>query len=480
MTDRNHGYDFVYLKNTVGAPLADALAQLALDQPEDPIEYVGNYLLKYVSNERQRTERMIQSRVRKTEADFAAEEVARKLAAAQKVKDALNEAILADNATREEILSANDWDVLCRVAMNKLAAATHAEACYLGRRVTDADGANFIQWFAATDSSKAVVDKFVGEETGFTFDVLKEVELDPPAVDAEGNPVPPAIPPFVHVENVIREPRIKYFGIPRMGAYLVKGIKLNSYLHDDVAQGDAMPTVESWLIVAVDTLGAARPFNGDNIREFLKWTATLGEAVEQYEKRTAVAQIELRKVDERDVKGKLDAIKETIAANETRVANAVEGIDDEARKAVEEATVKAQLVHDLLTSHLDALHIVGTSLIPFKAPVLKTLAAGLVLLGDDGFAKKDVVNAATLLPSWDKLRPWLTNAHLVPRVQAFQVRSVPLAAVALAKELLGDVGADDVELPAPSVLVLYMWIQTMCATAEALEEARLRAENPDE
>ncbi|ETV89907.1 hypothetical protein H310_15251 [Aphanomyces invadans] len=479
MTDRNHGYDFVYLKNTVGAPLAEALAQVALDQPDDPIEFVGSYLLKHVANERQRTERMIQSRVHKTEADFAAEEAAKKVAAAQKVKDDLNAAILADSATREELLSASDWDVLCRVGMTKLAAATQAEACYLGRRVADADGANFIQWFAATDSSKCVVDKFVGEETGFTFDVLKEVEVDPPEVDADGNSIPPAIPPFIHVENVIREPRIKYFGIPRMGAYLVKGIKYNSFLHDDVVQGDSMPAVESWLIVAVDTLGAARPFTPDNIREFLKWSLTLGEAVELYEKRTAVAQIELRKVDERDVKTKLDAIKDTLAANDTRVANAVEGIEDEARKAFEEATVKAQLINDLLVAQLDALHIVGTSLIPFKAPVLKTLAAGLVLLGN-GFSKRDTVNAATQMPSWDKIRPWLVNTVLAPKVQAFQVSAVSVATVAQAREVLGDVVADDVELPAPSILVLHTWIQTMCAAADVLEEARVRAENPDE
>ena len=54
MADRGYGYDYLYLKNTVGGPLAEALAQLSLDQPEDPVEYVGKFLLKHVANERLR------------------------------------------------------------------------------------------------------------------------------------------------------------------------------------------------------------------------------------------------------------------------------------------------------------------------------------------------------------------------------------------------------------------------------------------
>ncbi|KAF0683890.1 Aste57867_24117 [Aphanomyces stellatus] len=480
MTDRGHGYDFVYLKNTVGAPLAEALAQLALDQPDDPIDYVGNYLLKFVSNERERTERMIASRMRKTEADIAADIAAKKDEVAQKAKQAVHEALLADNATREVLLNSTDFTELCAVALAKLAAATKAEAAYLGRRVTDAEGANLIQWFAATPSSMCVLEKFVGEETGFTFDALKEVEPSADApMDADGNPPPPAIPSYLHVENVIREPRLKYFGIPRMGAYLVKGIKYNSFLHDDVVQADAMPAVESWLLVAVDTMGQARPFSNEQIHEFTKWAATTCEAIESYEKRTAVAQIELRKVDERDVKPKLDAVKESLQANDTRVANAVEAIEDDAVKSVQEATIKAQLATEMLATQIEGLHIVGTSLIPFKAPILKTLAAGLVLLGVVA-TKAHVVNAATNLPHWDKIRTFVTNVQLTPKLQAFALETVSPTAVALAKELVGETAADDVELPSPAVLALLSWIQTVCASADVLAEAAVRQQEQDE
>ena len=38
-------HDSDYLKETVGEVLSDALAAVAIQQPADPIEFIGNYLL---------------------------------------------------------------------------------------------------------------------------------------------------------------------------------------------------------------------------------------------------------------------------------------------------------------------------------------------------------------------------------------------------------------------------------------------------
>ena len=42
--------DAAYLKSTVGAVLANALAFVATQQPEDPIECIANFLRKHSSN----------------------------------------------------------------------------------------------------------------------------------------------------------------------------------------------------------------------------------------------------------------------------------------------------------------------------------------------------------------------------------------------------------------------------------------------
>ena len=43
-------YDSEYLKESVGDVLAEALAQVSIHQPADPIEFVGRYLLNADAN----------------------------------------------------------------------------------------------------------------------------------------------------------------------------------------------------------------------------------------------------------------------------------------------------------------------------------------------------------------------------------------------------------------------------------------------
>mmetsp|Transcript_22428 Transcript_22428/g.29086 ORF Transcript_22428/g.29086 Transcript_22428/m.29086 type:complete len:114 (-) Transcript_22428:1381-1722(-) len=44
--------DSSFLKETVGAPLIEALTSMAVEQPSDSVEYIGNYLLNYVERKK--------------------------------------------------------------------------------------------------------------------------------------------------------------------------------------------------------------------------------------------------------------------------------------------------------------------------------------------------------------------------------------------------------------------------------------------
>lgn len=44
--------DVQYLKDNVGPVLTEALVQLAIDQPEDAVDFVGTFLLRYVENQK--------------------------------------------------------------------------------------------------------------------------------------------------------------------------------------------------------------------------------------------------------------------------------------------------------------------------------------------------------------------------------------------------------------------------------------------
>ncbi|EQC35039.1 hypothetical protein SDRG_07279 [Saprolegnia diclina VS20] len=475
MAEAAHGYDFVYLKTAVGAPLAEALAQLALDQPEDPIEYVGKYLLKYVANEKKRHERASVTVRRKTDSQVLAEEEAKRNESLRKLKLAHDEALIAESTTRELLQKTDDVDILCKLVISKLLLATGAEACYLGRKVSDAEGANFIEWFASSENSTCVLGKFISEETGFTYDILREVE-DPNATpDEEGNLPPPAIPSFLHVENVIREPRLKYFGIPRMGAYLVRGLRYNMYLHDDIVQlsSDSISTIESWLVIAVDTIGQARPFSPENIEAFLKWSSAFADAFEQYEKRAYTAQVEWKRAEDKEAKGALDELRDAVSTSDARIASVLEPIEDENAKALQEATMKCDALATIVaTKYLTQIGKLAAYLLPFKLPVLRTLSAVLRLVLD---APKDAyLSAATKLPTWDKLRLALEPETFASAFQAFNAIEARPSVTQEAKDLLGETSLDDVEPAGPVVSALFMWLQAACGVVDAIAEAKAR------
>ena len=72
-----------------------------------------------------------------------------------------------------------------------------------------------------------------------TFDVFvadeeeeeeEEVELEE---GQEPPPKPEKLPKFVHVENVLTEERMKFYGVPLLGSYLAVAIKYQSSIHAD-------------------------------------------------------------------------------------------------------------------------------------------------------------------------------------------------------------------------------------------------------
>jgi hypothetical protein len=46
--------DAKYLKTNVDEALTEALSSMAVSQPDDPIEYIGNYLLQWVARREKR------------------------------------------------------------------------------------------------------------------------------------------------------------------------------------------------------------------------------------------------------------------------------------------------------------------------------------------------------------------------------------------------------------------------------------------
>jgi hypothetical protein len=91
-----------------------------------------------------------------------------------------------------------------------------------------------------------------GAEEGVTWRVWKELppseEEEAAEEQADGEeaaPKPPALPEYLHVENVIRDAAVRHFGVPKLGAYLAVPVTYASGIHDDGIGTAAPPPTEA-------------------------------------------------------------------------------------------------------------------------------------------------------------------------------------------------------------------------------------------
>ena len=120
--------------------------------------------------------------------------------------------------------------------MNHLQDFTGATACYIGKLVApkkpiqegdddeahiDNDSPQILNFCNATKEHQFLVDKILNKDEGLTFDVFKDVEV----ADGEEEAKPedaadPTLPRHILVPEVVREPRIHFYQVPRLGSYL--------------------------------------------------------------------------------------------------------------------------------------------------------------------------------------------------------------------------------------------------------------------
>lgn len=91
-----------------------------------------------------------------------------------------------------------------------------------------------------------MIDKTLNKDQGLTFDVFKnieEVKNDEPADDGEdgeegekkvaANDVTEKLPPHILVPEVVREPRMHFYRVPRLGSYLAIRLEYDSCLFEE-------------------------------------------------------------------------------------------------------------------------------------------------------------------------------------------------------------------------------------------------------
>ena len=94
-----------------------------------------------------------------------------------------------------------------------------------------------------------MVNRVLNVEEGITHDVFKEPPSEEPLEEGEQAPPPKDIfdsfKSLVYVENVVREPRMHYQKVPRLGAFMAVPLVYNSCLSDEALEAFIADTLST-------------------------------------------------------------------------------------------------------------------------------------------------------------------------------------------------------------------------------------------
>ncbi len=135
---------------------------------------------------------------------------------------------------------------------------TKATAVYIGKLVApkkvikdddddrahiDPDAQNIIRYLNASEGHEYMVDAILKPDQGLTFDVFKEeaaaADDQPPAEDeaaevkTKKKEQAEVLPRTVYVKEVVREPRMHFYKVPRLGCYMAIRLEYESCLFEE-------------------------------------------------------------------------------------------------------------------------------------------------------------------------------------------------------------------------------------------------------
>ena len=153
---------------------------------------------------------------------------------------------------RNRVSISTDQTVLLDELSSHVAKFTGATACYVGKvdmpikKSTsdgDFDGSHVIkegdkdlatgqsivpeiQWLSATDDHAYMKGQVLKQNEGITYDLFRESK------EAYNMPEKDGLPQHLHVKEVVKQPNIKYFEVPRLGSYLAIKLEYASCLFE--------------------------------------------------------------------------------------------------------------------------------------------------------------------------------------------------------------------------------------------------------
>lgn len=275
--------DAAYLKKNVGVALTEALAAMSVRNPVDKVEYTAKFLLEYSQRKKSKSTK---------DKDLAVTEDKAKV---EQERDAAKEASREEKRTEEAIHAqkypefidvlrskSTDKQMAMDLTVNFITDFFGIPAAYIAVKKI-ANEKETLHYLSASKGQEFVIGRKLVKPTeegdelpprmGLSFDAFKipeaPAEETPEEPDENAPPKPPPTAQPLIIDNVMRDRRIQFFSIPRLGAYAAIPLSYPSTEHDAVVtagsgEEGAPPyntnKINQELIIAVDTIGNYRSF----------------------------------------------------------------------------------------------------------------------------------------------------------------------------------------------------------------------------
>lgn len=497
--------DTEYLKGAVGEALVAGLKAIALEQPKNSVEYLGTYLTQYADmiEAQEAYEKKASTTLASLEA--AVEKAATDAAAEQAIQDEKVLAVkISEDSQIESILSDPSPESIMAKGIQLISSATGASGIYIGKvKDNNEEGAPpAMTYISASSNSQFMIGKTLQgpsaeadpEEVppSVTFSVFNQLPEEPLPEDApEDMPPPePKFPEYLHIEDVLSTPGVKFFGVPKLGAYLAVPVKYTSGLHDlgigapvevptpiEGEEGEATttPPESSWyskvekeikLIIGLDTMGQARKFTAGEIAKATRFAGIIGEALNKAEAvlyEEEIKRVEaLREIEFAALASVPGPLKDAVTASVEGNA----GIEDEGEKALADKTSTFTIFSEAVKVNASGIDSLATCLIkPAGAGLFNVLQATIVLLGSS------IMDVET----WDDVRNKLTSSpsSLISSFNPTTIDALPPRSVLdMVKSLVESISPDEVETVSLWSWILVKWVNASIDLLESLHDKK--------
>mmetsp|Transcript_34733 Transcript_34733/g.83939 ORF Transcript_34733/g.83939 Transcript_34733/m.83939 type:complete len:548 (-) Transcript_34733:194-1837(-) len=521
-----------YLKEHVGPILAKALAAMAVANPPDAIDYLGQWLKVYVEREeakvlqeqeaaalkKAREELKIETdRIQQIEA-----EIASKKDAQDKAVQELLEKLEAEPESFEDSM----WKTVVEAAKTYVGAT----GAYIG--LVDEEGImvgddkkKALRYTYASEGEESMLNEVLVQGTGVTWAALEpqaaaEGEGEEGAADAECKPK--------YVPDVTDEDAVHFFRLTRLGSFAAMPLIYNTSLSEDaisalrdakvahekerlrreaepLAEGqerEPMPEMETppmktqqvRMVLCIDTLGQNSKLPPEKLAVLEKLCKTASRCKQQSEEAAVrnsadvLVGIEMQREETAQEMQAALAQEEQEMDEELKQALDSLGDDTVADKQKAVRLEKAFKMHGKMLEKMQQHFLALKPLSLVAAPILQVLTASAYFMG----YTPDHVMGRGNKPGWEMVKK-LLDADFFAKAVALNVRGprlnlLPEQKLANIEAMLADLDAQKAALALPALEAMFMWLEkgiecrkhdVTMRKAELEEAERRRAEEAE-